>query len=769
MAGKLHVLSGTGTCSVTATKAADGNYNATTSVPFSVTVQKADQAALTVVAASPAPYGSVQTLTVTGGSGTGAVTYSDGSSTACSVSGSTLTIIASTGTCTITATKAADDNYNARASAPLSVTVTRASTTVTLATSDASSVYGQDVTFTATVEPVAPGAGTPTGTIQFRVDGQDAGSEVPLAGGTATFTTSLLAAGSHAITAVYAGDASFLGAPLGTLAGGQDVAKATLTVTADAKSREYGAANPALTAGFTGFKNGEVLGTSGVTGTPTLATIATPTSSVLGGPYPITITVGSLAAPNYDFVVVPGLLTVIAATTTLDVESSINPAVPGQDITLTATLSGFPTAIGSIDFQAWNGATFVSFETVALTPTFQATTGLITLPMSEGDRQYRGVFTSSDPNYANASFVLVQGVGKSGVTVQLTASRAKWESTVPVVFTATVTPDATNATVLVGGTVAFSIDGGTAVNVPVAGGKAVLPAQTLPLGTSPVVSAAYSGDSSYFAGAATPLTQAVTANVVEATGVAVSGSTIYPYKDTWRDTVTIGGTRTERLSVTIKIYKPTGSLLTTRTFTAGTGAYWYTWNGRYSSGTMLPAGRYRVVQTATNSSSTPALAKSWASFVTLSSKRMVWTTVSVYRGANAPSVWSGAPSLLSSSKYSTGARLITPSAPAGPGLGRLRLPVHPAQRINHQVGRLLRPGRAVVRTHPAEDRPPRLARGQRLAGDVRRRASPQVGWDVHIVLVRDRRRCGGGREVDLGQAVRAGVCRYGRLGQRVPL
>ena len=43
---QLHVLSGTGTCSITATKAGDLDYNPTTSAPFTVTINKANQAAL---------------------------------------------------------------------------------------------------------------------------------------------------------------------------------------------------------------------------------------------------------------------------------------------------------------------------------------------------------------------------------------------------------------------------------------------------------------------------------------------------------------------------------------------------------------------------------------------------------------------------------------------------------------------------------------------------------------------------------------------------
>src|SRR5207302_1061679 len=50
------------------------------------------------------------------------------------------------------------------------------------------------------------------------------------------------------------------------------ITKATLTVTADNKTKVLNAANPPLTASFTGFKNGETLATSGVSGSPSLHT-----------------------------------------------------------------------------------------------------------------------------------------------------------------------------------------------------------------------------------------------------------------------------------------------------------------------------------------------------------------------------------------------------------------------------------------------------------------------------------------------------------------
>src|SRR5207249_12223372 len=50
------------------------------------------------------------------------------------------------------------------------------------------SVYGQSVTFTATVTATAPGAGTPTGTATFK-DGLTTIGTGTLAGGSATFST----------------------------------------------------------------------------------------------------------------------------------------------------------------------------------------------------------------------------------------------------------------------------------------------------------------------------------------------------------------------------------------------------------------------------------------------------------------------------------------------------------------------------------------------------------------------------------------------------
>jgi hypothetical protein len=94
-------------------------------------------------------------------------------------------------------------------------------TTTTVTSSKNPSTVGDSVTFTAAVAP-SSGTGTPTGTVQFFVDGAPVGTEQALVGDTASYTGSDLASGSHVISAAYSGDASFNDSA-GSLDGGQTV------------------------------------------------------------------------------------------------------------------------------------------------------------------------------------------------------------------------------------------------------------------------------------------------------------------------------------------------------------------------------------------------------------------------------------------------------------------------------------------------------------------------------------------------------------------
>jgi len=114
------------------------------------------------------------------------------------------------------------------------INVTKANTTTTVNSSANPSTPSQSVTFTATVAAVSPATGTPTGTVQFIIDGSNAGPPVTLNGsGSAQFTTSTPTTGNHTVSASYSGDNNF-NSSNGSLSGGQNVNSPTPTATATA-------------------------------------------------------------------------------------------------------------------------------------------------------------------------------------------------------------------------------------------------------------------------------------------------------------------------------------------------------------------------------------------------------------------------------------------------------------------------------------------------------------------------------------------------------
>ena len=105
-------------------------------------------------------------------------------------------------------TYSGDFNYCA-AGITFSLTVSRLGTSLSLASSTATSTPGAPVTFTTQIAPATPkGIPDPTGQVQF-LDGATAiGSVTPVAS-KASLTVSNLSGGTHQITAVYSGDANW--------------------------------------------------------------------------------------------------------------------------------------------------------------------------------------------------------------------------------------------------------------------------------------------------------------------------------------------------------------------------------------------------------------------------------------------------------------------------------------------------------------------------------------------------------------------------------
>ena len=162
-----------------------------------VRVFSRDQAPLTVaVTPSSLVFGTTGTASASGGSGTGAVTFSAGTSTGCSVTGSTVSVTNASGTCAITATKAGDTNFDPITSTPVNVALTKANQATLSVTGPASLSYG--VTGTATA---AGGSGT--GVVTFSA-GDSTGCT--LVGTTVSLINS---SGTCAISATKLGDNNY--------------------------------------------------------------------------------------------------------------------------------------------------------------------------------------------------------------------------------------------------------------------------------------------------------------------------------------------------------------------------------------------------------------------------------------------------------------------------------------------------------------------------------------------------------------------------------
>ena len=140
-----------GNCVIEANQAEDSNYTAAAMVAQTITVAKGTGATLvghssisTLTLGTSAP---TAVLTTTGGSGTGAVTWSvnSGSEAYCSVSGDVVSGLAS-GYCDLTATKGSDDNYLV-ASATLTLVVsTGGQTPVRTSVSNSTPTYANNLT-----------------------------------------------------------------------------------------------------------------------------------------------------------------------------------------------------------------------------------------------------------------------------------------------------------------------------------------------------------------------------------------------------------------------------------------------------------------------------------------------------------------------------------------------------------------------------------------------------------------------------------------------
>jgi Bacterial Ig-like domain (group 3) len=251
-----------------------------------VVEQAATQVALTS-SKNPAPNGSSGNLQATvkvvapgSGSPTGTVTFTEGSTTLATVAltGNTAKYPLKTltpGTHIITATYSGDSNNESSKSSSITQTIILASTQVMLTSSKNPAPDGSGGNLRATVKVVAPGSGSPTGTVTF-TEGSTTLATVALSGNVATYPLKKLTPGTHTIIATYSGDANNKSSESSSIT--QTIAKAMTQVTLTSSmnpaphgSSGYLRATVKVVAPGSGMPTGSVTFTEGTT---VLATVA---------------------------------------------------------------------------------------------------------------------------------------------------------------------------------------------------------------------------------------------------------------------------------------------------------------------------------------------------------------------------------------------------------------------------------------------------------------------------------------------------------------
>ena len=363
----------------------DTNFTGSTSATLVQVVNQDGSAAAVTSSLNPAVYGQGVKFTATvtaaapgSGTPTGQVTFYDGataidSATLNNGSASYTTSALAVGGQSITVQYQGDSNFTPSTSAAVAQTVNQDGSTTTISSSANPASLGQSVTFTTTVSAAAPGGGTPTGSVTF-YDGTTAIDTATLSGGSATFTTTSLTVGSHAISISYGGDTNFAGSNSATLTETIRQSSATAAVTSSANPTVYGqsvtftATVTAVTAG-TGTPTGQVTFYDGATAidTATLSdgTASYTTSALTVGGHSITVQYGGDAnfTGNTSTAITQ---TIDQDSSTTTITSSLNPSAFGESVTLTATVAavspGSGTPAGQVIF--YDGTTAIDTATL---------------------------------------------------------------------------------------------------------------------------------------------------------------------------------------------------------------------------------------------------------------------------------------------------------------------------------------------------------------------------------------------------------------------
>ena len=287
VSGNTVMIKAAGAVNITASQVGTVNYNAASSVTLPLTISKATQT-ITFADLPACTYGGAAlTLSATSNSGI-AVTYESSDYTVATPSGNTITL-GNAGQCYITASVAGNGNYLTGTPVQKLLTVGKANQTITFDVIPDKTYGNAAFSLSASANtslPITFSSSTP--------------AKLIVSGTTAT----IAGAGSYIITATQAGTSNYNTA---TATRSFTVNKASLTATADNKTRVYGDANPTFTVSYSGFVNGD--SKYELAAQPTGSTTATVTSNV--GDYSIALS--SITDANYALVYRSGTMSITQA------------------------------------------------------------------------------------------------------------------------------------------------------------------------------------------------------------------------------------------------------------------------------------------------------------------------------------------------------------------------------------------------------------------------------------------------------------------------
>jgi Bacterial Ig-like domain (group 3) len=657
-----------GTHTVTATYSGDTNNGGSTGTLAGGQVVGAANASVSVASSlNPSTYGQSVTFTATingangmikgrnGVSGvkpqsvTGTVTWSSntgcGTTTVSAGNPGTATCTTSglgVGTDAITATYSGDSNHNG-GTGTLSggQVVNQAGVNVSVGSTLDPSTYGQAVSFTASVT-----GSSPTGTVQFNIDGGAFGSPVTLVSGSATSgSITTLSNGTHTVTAVYSGDTNN-NSSTGTLNGGQVVnsAGAGVSVASSLNPSSY-SQSVTFTATISGA-NGLVKGNGrkplDISGTvtwsantgcdPTAVTSGNPgtatctTSSLPVGTDTITATYSGDSNHNGSTGTLSGGQVVNQASTATSVASSLNPASYGQAVNFTANVtSGLGTPGGTVQFKI-DGSAFGSPVTLV---SGSATSGSIST-LTVGTHTATAVYSAA-AGYAGSTGTLSGGqvVSSASAGTVVTSSLNPSVSGQAVTFTATIS--GANGLVKgngrkpqdVTGTVTWSANTGCGTTAVTSGnpGTATCTTSNLPVGTD-TITATYSGDSNH-SGSTGTLSGGQVVNPAASQTITFNPNP--PSSAAYNTSFTVAATASSGLPVTFTSTGSCTNVGATYSVNSGTGTCWVianqAGNAQYSPAPQVtvPVSAVPAAQTITVSVTAPPTATNKSSFTVVAS------------------------------------------------------------------------------------------------------------------------------------------------------